>query len=314
MPDFLDLKIFARVVEAGSLSAAGRELHISPTVISKRLTRLEEHLGVRLLQRTTRQLTLTEMGEGYHERVLRVLEALEESETFVSGTGAPRGTLRVSAPTAFSRMHIAPKLRYFFERFPDIRLELDLSDHYVDLVGGGFDVVVRIGNLDDSSMVARKLAPNRRIFCATPEYLETHGVPSTVEDLVDHRLLTASAVIEWQLDGPEGPVVFHPRGILETNSSEVVREAVVSGLGIGLRSTWDVSNELRNGTLKHILPGYCGSHKVAIHAIYPSRRLVPPKVRAFVDYLTELFGPQPYWDQGLDESDTQCRPAERVAG
>ena len=300
MPDFLDLKIFARVVEAGSLSAAGRELHISPTVISKRLTRLEEHLGVRLLQRTTRQLTLTEIGEGYHERVVRVLDALEDSETFVSGTGTPRGVLRVSAPTAFSRLHVAPRLRGFFERFPDIRLELDLSDHYVDLVGGGFDVVVRIGDLEDSSMVARKLAPNRRIFCATPEYLAEHGEPRTLDDLAQHRLLTASAVIEWNLEGPGGSAVIHPRSILETNSSEVVREAVVSGMGIGLRSTWDVSNELRNGTLKRILPDYVGSPKVAIYAIYPSRRLVPPKVRAFVDYLTELFGPEPYWDRGLE--------------
>ncbi len=299
MADFLDLKIFARVVEAGSLSAAGRELHISPTVVSKRLTRLEEQLGARLLQRTTRQLTLTEIGEGYHERIVKVLDALEEAESFVSGTGAPRGTLRISAPTSFSRLHIAPRLKEFFERYPDIRLELVLSDDYVDLVGGGFDVVVRIGSLEDSSMVARRLAPNRRIFCATPEYLAKHGEPQHVDELAQHNLLAASAQVEWRVDGPEGSVVLRPHGMLQTNSAEVVREAVVSGLGIGLRSTWDVSNELRTGVLRRILPAYAGSDKVSIYAIYPSRRLVPPKVRAFVDYLAELFSPEPYWDRGI---------------
>ena len=299
MTDFLDLKIFAKVVEAGSLSAAGRDLHISPTVISKRITRLEERLNVRLLQRTTRQLTLTEVGKGYHEHVLRVLNALDESESFVSANREPRGVLRISAPTAFTRLHIAPKLRLFFEQFPDIKLELDLSDRYVDIVGDEFDLVVRIGNLEDSSMVARKLAPNRRIFCAAPEYLESYGEPRTIDDLASHRLLTASALIEWHVDGPDGPIVINPRGLLETNSSEVVREAVVSGLGIGLRSTWDVSDELRNGTLKRILVDYEGSKNVAIYAIYPTRRLVPTKVRAFVDFLAEQFGPEPYWDLGL---------------
>lgn len=299
MADFLDLKIFARVVEAGSLSAAGRELHISPTVVSKRLTRLEEQLGARLLQRTTRQLTLTEIGEGYHSRIVEVLNALEEAEAFVSGTGKPRGVLRISAPTSFSRMHIAPRLRCFYETYPDVRLELDLNDELVDLIAGGFDVVVRIGELEDSSMVARRLAPNRRVFCAAPEYLEKFGEPELLEDLQDHRLVAASSQIEWKVEGPDGMRVVRPQSIFQTNSSEVVREAVVSGLGIGLRSTWDVSNQLKSGLLKRILPAYTGSSRVGIYAIYPSRRLVPPKVRAFVDYLADLFGPEPYWDRDI---------------
>lgn len=299
MADFLDLKIFARVVEAGSLSAAGRELHISPTVVSKRITRLEEQLGARLLQRTTRQLTLTEIGEGYHNRIVEVLNALEEADAFVSGSGAPRGTLRVSAPTSFSRMHIAPKLKRFHELYSDIRLEVDLSDDLVDLIAGSFDVVVRIGALESSSMVARKLAPNRRIFCAAPEYVEKFGEPATLADLANHRLLAASSLIEWRVDGPEGEAVYRPDTLIQTNSSEVVRETVISGLGIGLRSTWDVSEELKSGALKRLLPQYAGSSKVGIYAIYPSRRLVPPKVRAFVDFLAELFGPEPYWDRGI---------------
>ena len=300
MPDLLDLKIFARVVKAGSLSAAGRELNLSPTVVSKRLTRLEEQLGARLLQRTTRQLTLTDVGEGYYERVLLVLNSLDEAESFVLGVGEPRGTLRISAPTAFTRLHIAPRLKTFLSRYPDLHLELDLSDGLVDLIAGGFDVVVRIGSLEDSSMVARRLVPNRRLLCATPEYLEECGEPRRIEDLAQHQLLTASSQIEWSLEGPEGPFTYKPHsGVLQTNSSEVVREAVVSGMGIGLRSTWDISQEMKAGLLKRVLPAYSGSSKVGIYAIYPSRRLTPPKVRAFVDFLVELFSPEPYWDRDI---------------
>jgi DNA-binding transcriptional LysR family regulator len=301
MPDLLDLKIFARVVESGSLSAAGRELQLSPTVVSKRLTRLEEQLGARLIQRTTRQLTLTEVGEGYHERVLNVLTALEEADSFISGSGAPRGLLRVSAPTGFGRLHIAPRLNPFLRAFPEVKLELDLSDDYVDLIAGGFDVVVRIGSLGDSSMVARKLAPNRRLLVATPDYLAEHGQPETLADLDRHQLLTTMSQPEWHLDGPDGAVVYRPSSLLLTNSSEVVREGIVSGLGIGLRSTWDISEELEAGKLNRVLPDFTGSSRVAIWAIYPSRRLVPPKVRAFIDHLAEIYGPEPYWDRVLTD-------------
>jgi DNA-binding transcriptional LysR family regulator len=299
MPDLLDLKIFARVVESGSLSAAGRELQLSPTVVSKRLTRLEEQLGARLIQRTTRQLTLTEVGEGYHERVLAVLIALEEADAFVSGSGAPRGLLRVSAPTGFGRRHIAPKLGKFLRTYPDVKLELDLSDDYVDLIAGGFDVVVRIGALGDSSMVARRLAPNRRLLVATPEYLAEYGEPETLADLDRYKVITTVPQAEWHLEGPEGPVVYRPDSIILTNSSEVVRESVIGGLAIGLRSTWDVSEHLKAGRLKRVLPDYAGSSRVGIWAIYPSRRLVPAKVRAFIDHLAEMYGPQPYWDREL---------------
>ena len=299
MSDLLDLKIFARVVEAGSLSAAGRELHLSPTVVSKRLARLEEQLGARLMQRTTRQLTLTEIGEGFHERVIQVLDALEEAETFVSGSGAPRGLLRVSGPTGFSRRHIAPNLSPFLRACPDVKLELDLSDDFVDLIAGGFDVVVRIGSLDDSSMLARRLAPNRRVLCASPDYLAEHGEPRTLDDLEHHRVLTTQSQLDWHLDGPDGAIVYKPQPMLFTNSSEVVRETVIGGIGIALRSTWDVSEELKQGKLKRVLAGYMGSSRVCIWAIYPSRRLVPPKVRAFIDHLANLWGPSPYWDRDL---------------
>jgi DNA-binding transcriptional LysR family regulator len=297
MTELLDLKIFDRIVQAGSLSAAGREMHISPTVISKRLTRLEKQLGAKLLHRTTRKLTLTDVGRGYHNRVALALTAVEEAECYVSGSCAPRGVLRVSAPTAFGRLHVAPFLGRFMELHPDVELKVDLSDDLVDVVAGGFDLVIRVAWPEDSTLVARRLAPCRRMFCASPGYIQRFGEPVTLEALDSQRIVASSAQTEWLLDGPGGPVVYRPRSVLHTNSAEVVREAVVSGMGIGLHSTWNISAELRAGTLRQILPQYTGSARIAVYAIYPGRRLVPPKVRAFIEFLSALYSPEPYWDR-----------------
>ncbi len=299
--DLLDYEIFARVIEAGSLSAAARELHSSPAMISKRLTRLEDRLGVRLLQRTTRRLTPTEVGQSFYERVLAVLAAVEDAESFATvDCERPRGLLKVSLPTAFGRLHIAPRLKTFLDANPELKLLVDLNDDYVDLVAGNFDVAVRIGTLPDSSLVARRLAPNRRVLCASPVYLEKYGEPMELQDLYCHRLLAAGPQVTWRLEGPEGQVTFKPQSVLQTNSSEVVREAVVSGLGIGFRSTWDVSTELKRGVLRRVMPQYTGASDVNIYAVYYGRRLVPVKVRAFVDYLAGLFGSEaPYWDREI---------------
>lgn len=299
MDHFGDLDVFARVVAARGMSAAGRELNLSPAVISKRIRRLEERLGVRLLQRTTRQLALTEAGQGFYERVISILSSVEEAEAWVSqGSETVRGMLRVSAPTSFARMHIAPHLNRFLDLYPGVTVEIILSDAYVDIVGEGFDLAIRIADLQDSSLVARRLAPNHRILCAAPAYLERRGMPKTLEDLGHHHLLTHGAG-DWRLEGPEGSGHVRVHGPLRTNSSEVVREAVVAGIGIALRSTWDVAPELRAGRLVQVLPAYAGSHRVAIHAVYPSRRHLEQKVRAFVDFLQGLYGQTPYWDEGL---------------
>jgi DNA-binding transcriptional LysR family regulator len=309
MIDLFDYEIFVRVIRAGSLSAAGRELNASPAMISKRLRRLEERLGARLLQRTTRRLTPTEIGQAFYERVLGILASVEEAEHCVTGgSDRARGLLRASAPTAFGRMHIAPRLKTFLDAHPELQLDIDLNDEYVDLVADGFDVAIRIGNLADSSLVARRLAPNRRVLCATPEYLHRHGAPQTLADLDKHQLLTAGPQVSWRFEGPEGPVSYKPRSVLQTNSSEVVREAVVSGMGIGFRSTWDVSDELRKGVLKRVLPAYGGAADVSIFAVYPTRHLVPFKVRAFVDYFARLYGSEPYWDRDLAPPLTQVVP------
>jgi len=295
-----DLEVFARVVTAGSMSAAGREMGLSPAVISKRIKRLEDRLGTRLLQRTTRQLSLTEAGQGYYERVVAILASIDEAEAFVTRRSSlARGTLRVSAPTSFGRLHIAPHLRSFLSANPDLVVHLELSDSFVDIVGEGYDLAVRIGELDDSSFVARRLAPNHRLLVAAPGYLAERGAPASIAALSGHALLSHNTDT-WRLEGPDGAQIVRLHGPLKTNSSEVIREATLAGIGISLRSTWDVGPELKDGRLQVVLPQWRASRRVGVHAVYPTRRFLPQKVRVFIDWLATLYGPVPYWDEGLD--------------
>ncbi len=297
MTNLGDLEVFASVAASGSMSVAAKELGYSPAVISKRIKRLEEKLGARLFQRTTRQISLTEAGQGFHQRILSVLEGLEEAEDFVSGrSNSLTGTLKVSASTSFGRMHVAPHLKGFMDRHPSLSINLTLSDDFIDIVAGGYDLAIRIADLSDSSLVARRLAPVRRVLCASRSYVEEHGLPDTIEDLKNHRCLPAHNNDLWRLEGPDGAFNLRPEGLLVTNSSEVIREAVISGLGIALRSTWDIGPELKCGALIQVLPAYEGSKNVALSAVYSSRRFLPAKVRFFIDYLANLYGPVPYWD------------------
>jgi DNA-binding transcriptional LysR family regulator len=198
-----DLEIFARVVSAGSMSAAGRELGLSPAVVSKRLRRLEDRLGTRLMQRTTRQISLTEAGQGFYERVVAILAGIEEAEAFVSRRSAlAHGVLKVSAPTSFGRMHIAPHINAFMQANPDLGVNLMLHDEFVDIVGDGYDLAIRIAELSDSSLVARKLAPVRRILVASPDYLKRQGTPQGIEDLDRHICLAPHNNDAWKLEGP----------------------------------------------------------------------------------------------------------------
>jgi DNA-binding transcriptional LysR family regulator len=284
------------------MSAAGREMGLSPAVVSKRISLLEEKLGARLFQRTTRHLTLTETGEGYYRRVIDILSLLDEAHDFVSRRNVqPRGLLKVTAPTSFSRFHIAPYISAFQERFPEIELDFQLSDHFVDLVREGFDAAIRIGELQDSSLVARKLASDTRVLCAAPSYIAKHGAPHSIDEIETHNLLSASSQDKWRLEGPGGAVhQLRSRGNIRSNSSDFIREAIISGLGIGLRSTWDIGPELRNGSLQVVMPEWRGSSNMAIFAVYPSRDYMPAKVNALIDFLGETYGSEPYWDRALD--------------
>ncbi|MCB1484985.1 MAG: LysR family transcriptional regulator, partial [Hyphomicrobiaceae bacterium] len=271
-----DLDIFARVARTGNMSAAGREMGLSPAVVSKRISLLEERLGARLFQRTTRQLTLTETGEGYFKRVVDILSLVEEAEDYVSRRNTkPRGTLKISVPTTFNRLHIAPHLPTFFARYPDIELDVHLSDHFVDIIREGFDVAIRIGELEDSSLVARKLANEKRVMCASPLYLERAGTPKDLSELEGHNCLLAGAQDVWRLEGPDGPQDVRVRGNIRSNSADFTRTAILQGLGIGLRAWWDVAKEIERGELRIVLPEYEGTPNNAIYAVYSCREFMP---------------------------------------
>jgi DNA-binding transcriptional LysR family regulator len=296
------------------MSAAGREMGLSPAVVSKRISQLEERLGARLFQRTTRHLTLTETGAGYFKRVVDILSLCEEAEDFVSRRNTkPRGLLKITMPTTFSRLHIAPFLGKFLARYPDIELDAHLTDRFVDIIREGFDLAIRIGELEDSSLVARKIAADNRVICAAPAYLEKHDTPNSLADLDLHNCLSAGAQDVWRLEGPQGQEQVRTNGNVRSNSGEFVREALLAGLGLGLRSTWDIGPELKSGALKAVLPQYRGSSNVAIYAVYPCREFMPAKVNVFIEYLAELYGPEPYWDKGLDLAKLTKRASSKVA-
>ena len=301
MTPITDLEIFARVAAAGNMSAAGREMGLSPAVVSKRLSHMEERLGARLFQRTTRQLKLTEMGEGFYTRDVQILKDIEEAEAYVSHLSEKvGGILRVTAPIGFSRKHIGPYLPDFMQQYPDLSIEIVLRDEIVDIVGESLDLAIRIAELDDSRLVARKLAPFRRVICAAPEYLQHHGTPKTLTDLTRHNCLSHGFQHVWRLTGPEGATAIKITPKLRSNSGDVLHEAQLGGMGIAIRSTWAIADDLRNGRLKIVLPEYHEAPGVAIYAVYPCRQFVPPKLKAFIDFLTQQFGSVPYWDRGLE--------------
>ncbi len=297
-----EYQLYARVIETGSLAAAGRSLGLSPAMVSKRIARLEERLGARLLHRTTRKLSTTEAGQRFYERVVAILAASREAETLVTGlAGDPSGLLRISAPTSFGRLHVAPHLKPFLDRWPRLQVELDLSDAYVDLVAERIDVAIRVAAGIEGGLTGHRLAPNRRFLCASPAYLAEHGAPLRLKDLSRHRLLAAEGQLPWRLQGRHGPVSISGSSFLRTNSSEVVRELALAGLGIALRSTWDIGPDLRAGRLKVVLPEHPGATDVSIFAVHPASSFVPAGLARFIDHLRALYGPAPYWDADLPQ-------------
>lgn len=290
-----DAALFVDVVAAGSLSGAARLRGISPAMVSKRIVRLEMRLGVRLLNRTTRRLEPTARGERYHADMVAILAAIREAEGRVGDRAAgPSGPLRVSAPTSFGRLHIAPRLKPFLDAHPDIALELNLSDGFSDLLGEGIDLAIRIAPTVEPGFDAHRLGDSRRVLCAAPAYLETAGIPDSAAALGDHRLLAARGQMPWRLTGPDGDFTIDAASHVRTNSSEVVRELALSGVGIALRSLWDVSSDLAAGRLVRVLPAIEGSADVGIFALHP-RGAVPSSVVALLDYLRTLWTPSPPW-------------------
>ena len=315
MADVLtEMSVFSRVVAAGSLSSAARELGLSPAMVSRRLAALEARLGVRLVNRTTRSLRLTDEGASYFETCSRLLTEIDEADAAVSaGRVEPRGPLKVALPAAFGNRHIAPLIPRFAARYPKVQLALSLSDRTVNLVEEGFDVAIRIAELEDSSLAARKLAPNRRVVCASPDYLRRHGTPRTPEDLAAHNCLTSTDfVMSWDYKGPDGTSAsVRVSGRYACDNWEVLRQWALAGLGVALKSTWDVRQHLEDGSLVPLCPGYTFGTDVAIYAVYPHRRFLPAKTRAFIEFLADSFGPEPYWDQ---PAPARPSPKPRIKG
>jgi DNA-binding transcriptional LysR family regulator len=293
-----DHVLFVAVVDEGGLAAAGRRLHISPAMMSKRLARLEERLGAKLIHRTTRRLALTPAGERLHADLRGILAALDDAERRVSGASAiASGPLRITAPTSFGRMHLAPYLQRFIDAHPRVELSVDLSDDFVDLIDSRADLAIRITADPGRHLMARRLATNRRILCAAPAYLKEHGTPERIADLKHHRLLAADGQMPWRLTGPKGTVMVEGRSHVRTNSSELVRELTLAGAGIALRSMWDISAALNRGDVRQILPDHEGSSDVGLFAVQMPQANPPLAITAFIDFLVTLYVPTPPWDR-----------------
>ena len=292
------MEVFVRTVRCGGLSAAARTMAMTPAGVSYRLNKLERSLGTRLLHRTTRRLILTEDGSEYLREAERIIGELEKVEASVSRRDeVPQGTLKVAMPASFGRQHIAPLMPNFLKRYPLLRLNMLMSDDLIDIMGQGVDIAVRIGKLEDSEFIATKLASDRRVVCASPEYIKQNGKPLVPADLANHNCLRLSHQPHWIFNGPQGQQYrVKVQGNFECNSGEAIREAALSGLGIALKATWDIARAIKTGRLNVLLEDFPIASDTSVWAIYPSRRNVPAKVTAFVSFMKSHFDSEPHWD------------------
>ncbi|NNF97420.1 MAG: LysR family transcriptional regulator [Halobacteria archaeon] len=295
------IKVFVNVVETGSFSAASARMGISRAAASKYVSQLEDHLGVRLLNRTTRHVSTTESGRIYFERCKEILHNIEEADDMVSGlSGQPQGTLRISAPSVFAHRHIIPLVSEFTKTYPDVNVEIMVSDRNVDLVDEGYDLAIRITNMESSDLIAHRLARCRHVVIASPDYLKTAPPLQVPEDLQHHSCMLYSYTEggRWPLskDGMDYSVKISPDII--SNNPEVLLEAAITGMGISIMPTFIASDAIRSGDLQTVLDDY-ESLELHIYAVYTSRHYLPAKIRVFVDLLKERINDPPYWDHFL---------------
>jgi DNA-binding transcriptional LysR family regulator len=292
------MRILVQVVDAGSFSAAARQLGVAPSSVSRQINDLEAELGVRLFHRTTRKLSLTEAGQIYYERAGRVITEVDEARLAVSELGSPTGILRVTIPTGIGRELIVSAVPAFLARYPGVRIVLSMTDHLVDLVEGGLDVGIRVGQLSDSSLKARKIGQSRRVVCGSPGYLESAGVPRTPTDLEHHNCITFRdhpGHNIWKFRGKNGLTEARVSGSFFAKSADALTAAAVAGLGLVLLPDWNMGLELRQKQLKVVLPKYDAVPKASpIWAVHSHQRHVPPKIRAFIDSLVEHFATARY--------------------
>ncbi len=300
MADLNLMAVFARVVEAGSFSEAARRAGTSRSSISKAVAKLEKSLGAHLLNRTTRHLSLTEIGAAVAEHCARILEEATEAEKLVGSlSNEARGVLRVSASVAFGTLHVAPALAEFLPHHPELKIDLSITDRWVNLAEEGFDVAIHVSGDPPPNLVARPLAPVRRQLCATPEYFRRRGIPRTPADLVEHNCLDYTRSGEpgrWRFTGPEGEISVPINGPLHVDDDEALSQAVLGGLGVGLLPTFIVGKALQNGDLQAVLSKYIPVER-HVYAMYLPTRHLPNKVRVFIDFMLSHIGAEPYWDR-----------------
>jgi DNA-binding transcriptional LysR family regulator len=293
LEDIASMALYAEVVQLGSFTAAAARVGLAKSAVSKRIATLEERLGVRLLTRTTRKLTLTEDGVRFYEHCAALLAAANAAAGAVAGASTtPRGPLKVNAPVTLAHMFLADALVPFLARYPDIELQLSTEDKIVDVVEGGYDVVVRVSRLDDSSLVARRLAADRLVVCAAPSYLDAHGRPATPGDLIAHNCLHYSLVprdAEWRYRGAGGrPYSVTTRGNLTTSDGSVLRRAALAGLGLAVLPLFMVAADVSDGTLELVLEG-ARKAEIGIYAVYASRKQLPARTKLLLDHLVTWF-------------------------
>jgi len=310
MQNLNDMVTFARVVEAGGFSEAARQMGVSKSGVSKSIAKLELSLGVRLLNRSTRGLSLTEIGAAFHEHCIRITEEAAQAADVVGRLQSePRGVLRVTAPVAFGRLHVAPAVAEYLSRYPRLKLDMTITDRMVDLVSEGYDVAIRIRREPSLHVVARELAPVRRVVCATPEYFERRGIPTVPHDLTEHNCLHYThfgTQGEWRFQSAGGEIVVPVKGSLRIDDDDTLAQAVLSGLGIAMLPTFIIGRELQAGRLRSVLSDYVPLER-RIYAVHLPNVRLPVKIRAFIDFLQDRFGPEPYWDRTEDEGSAATR-------
>ncbi|WP_028863884.1 LysR family transcriptional regulator [Psychromonas aquimarina] len=296
MDQLAAMRTFVRVVQTGSFSSAGREQSSSQATISKRVAGLETLLGVKLLVRSSRELSLTETGRVYYEKCIAILMELDEADADArSQTALPKGILRIAAPIAIARLVIAPLIKTFIDQYPEIKVEIVAADAHVDLIADGIDVAVRAKKLEDSSLVARHLFDNPMLLVASPDYLQVHGRPAKPEDLAHHNCIVyslLSSVNIWHFSSKGENITVQVKGSFQSNNGDTNLEAALAGVGITQLPVWMVHEYLNNGRLTQILTDYTAA-SIPLNAIYPQNRYVPLKVRCFVDFLKKNLAENP---------------------
>lgn len=307
MLDFKSMAIFSYVVREGSFSAAAKRLNTSRSAVSKAVAKLELELGARLLNRSTRHISLTEIGAAFYEHCYRIVDEAEQAELMVESLSAkPRGLLKIAVSVAFGTLHIAPAMADFLEHNAELDIDLMVADKIEDLAAEGYDLAITVTNAPPLSLVARRLAPVRRILCATPAYFKRYGIPLVPQDLATHNCLDYTHSGDrgiWRFRGPKGDIAVPVSGRLSVNDDEALSQVVLGGLGCALLPTFIVGKELQQGKLQSVLSEYIPVEQ-HVYALWLPNKNLPLKARVFIDFLVDRFGAEPYWD----EKQTATRP------